>query len=515
MDQISKLLEQQRAKLSTNKDFGVKIELSQNNRILPLNNINEIVDVGKRFDTERERSTCYRLLGTIRCLFTNVLVNIDGPDSLDDPFTTLRDTDPAEAGLELTLQESYDENLIEEDGWFGYINSNCDYVDLNPKRDKFIIVPQSGIKNWELLITYPESTDNTLYVINGGINLINTQVADVGSRNMVGFLTAIRHGLSVGDRVMISGLTANNGEWEVMRLGDDTGNDKDIIFVVDMPTMPGILNGRMVRMVDGTPSEYYARKFKMISNFDDYDVYPVAFAQGLYKDKTFQFSFNEDISVDGLRDNLNRPISELYLSMIKVSNDGTWGNVMSGLDIPFINGLPTSIPDIRRIPINNNINIVNTTDPWFYGDIVEYNKKELEEKVLSDVMHRVNTSHRESKSRQEGYFYKPHHKIKIRAFSKYIEQGDVNTYDLPIYSEDLGDGRFIWKDMLTIGYMEDGNNGVDYPFLNGCHYIHQNYSLNFRRQDPLGTYGLKHPSDFYGVYFNPDKYIVNKNDNDC
>jgi hypothetical protein len=56
--------------------------------------------------------------------------------------------------------------------------------------------------------------------------------------------------------------------------------------------------------------------------------------------------------------------------------------------------------------------------------------------------------------RQEGYVYKPHSLITIRSLSSYIEQGDTSVVGIPDYATDLGDGRFLWRDILDIGLMK-------------------------------------------------------------
>ena len=137
-------------------------------------------------------------------------------------------------------------------------------------------------------------------------------------------------------------------------------------------------------------------------------------------------------------------------------------------------------------------------------------------------MHRFNTVDREitaSKpilggvidgTRNEGYIYYPHQKIKIREYSNYVEQGDTSVGDVPEYAEDLGDGRYLWRDLLPIGVNDGQEETLDYPFLNGCHYMYQNLCIYTRRQDPFGNFGLQ-----YNLSFPIDKngYIIQTNFN--
>src|SRR5690606_14222480 len=159
------------------------------------------------------------------------------------------------------------------------------------------------------------------------------------------------------------------------------------------------------RIYLGQPSEYYFRVFKKIKTKetviienDDYEIYPLAFSNNIYNDKICQLVINEDLDITNLVDNLNRPLSEIYLTFIKTSSDNMFTNISSGLDMPFISEIANNknIPDVRRItndvvnthvPLEDNITI---NDDEFIGDVVEYNKYEVKEHVLSHVNHRFN-----------------------------------------------------------------------------------------------------------------------------
>ena len=275
-------------------------------------------------------------------------------------------------------------------------------------------------------------------------------------------------------------------------------------------------------------------------------MYPLAFSNTIFNDGNYQFVINQDIDVEGLKDNLGRPISELYVTFVKTNSNGMFGRVKSGLDLEFLSGnlSDTQLSNVRRIhngtttPVPTHItlpdedNIYNDygVKDWFYGDVVEYNKFTLTETVLADVLHRVNTVNRQNATstgdakgpRREGYLYKPHYLYQIREFSSYIEQGDSSTDGIPDYAEDLGDGRFLWRDYLDIGIGDGANEGVDYPFTNGAHYLHQNICFMTTRQDPFNNYGLYYggsedpfdPADPIGDALT-DNFIVKSSQNVC
>jgi hypothetical protein len=556
MERIQKILNSEISKKSVNTDTLLKINIEGKEKLLPPDEINKIINVGTQFNLERNNSPFYRIIGTINNNVSNALFNLSDDNNAD--LYTYRGFNYVDISTSTyrfnnsVYPNTIDEYLKESDGWYGYYNPNLTLntvvkkIDMEPKRERFSFIPdvnpfhnQSArpIKNWELTITYPFGSDKTHPMINDGLLIVEAVPAIVATRNMVAFGMPCMHNLSIGDVVKISGTSGYDGEFVVIRTGLDNGDLKEYYFVVDLPPT-GLLNdnSRMKKMIGGFESEYYFRIFKkiktrstpMIEN-DDYDSYKLAFSENVYNDSVTQFIFNEDIDVSELKDNLGRPLSQIYLTVLKTASgfdsNKLFGAVSAGIETPFISKLNNSetlpylldIPAINKIhnavadstgiispfishnPLSTNVNINNNT---FYGDLVEYNKSQLKEFTLADVSHRFNTLSREFSApimkynisagnvennippstgtttlgpRQEGYFYKAHHLIPIREFSDYVEQGDLYTEGMPTYAVDLGDGRFIWRDLLDIGVNQSNIEPIDYPFLNGCHYIHNNY----------------------------------------
>jgi hypothetical protein len=597
-ERIKQRLGVETSKNSVNTDAFIKINIDGKERLLPPDEINKIVNVGERFNKERQGSGFYRILGTINSTVANPLFNLND-STLNDLYTwsgfnyndpilgyTFLDKGP----VDLNYKEGIEKYLKEREGWFGYFDPDltksglCNFFDMEPKRERFSFTPDivpyhspnsNPVKNWELTITYPKNTDKTHPMINGGLLIVEAVPAIVSTRNMVAFGMPCLHNLSIGDTVRISGTSGYDGDHVVVRTGLDNGDLKNYYFVIDLPPT-GVVssNSRIKRLFGGQESEYYFRIFQKVKTrnmsiieTDDYETYTLAFSENVYSDAITQFVFNEDIDVSNLTDNLGRPISELYLTIIKTPSSGSannelFTNVSSGIETPFIPKLITSntntflrdIPAINRIhnggtlpfpshiplennvSINNNNNIANNND--FYGDVVEYNKNEVKETILGEVSHRFNTNNRETTSplsyvstninpptlvttnlgpRQEGYFYKAHHQIKIREFSTYVEQGDSQTGGIPDYAINMGDGRFLWRDLLDIGFKEGDAELLDYPFLNGCHYMYNNYCFHLRRQDPFDNWGLYYssfPADPIGESMT-NKFTTNTEEDAC
>ncbi len=599
-ERIKQRLGVETSKKSVNTDTYLNISLDGEQRLLPPDEINHVVNAGDRFNYERQRSKYYRILGTINPTISNVLFDLsDGNmadkytwkgfnyrDSLSNDYRFLDTSYPKDQDLidetDITFTTAIKNYLKEKDGWFGYFDpditkaSLCEFFDMEPKRERFSFVIdknpyhmtpyQAPVKNWELTITYPYTADTTHVMVNGGLMIAEAVAVTVATRSMTALGMPCLHNLVTGDSVRITGTTGYDGDYVVARVGLDDGDLQEYYFVIDKPYVPNAisLTSRMQRLFGGTPSQYYFRKFKKIKTrntpiieTDDYETYPLAFSDNVFTDSISQFVFNEDIDVTDLTDNLGRPISELYLTIIKTDSNSLFSSVSSGIETPYLPILDTSntniwlqqIPTINRIhngagtpfissvPLETNLSI-NSTSDIFYGDLVEYNTSEVKETKLAHVSHRFNTLSRETATpinyisglggsptttlinlgpRQEGYFYQAHHLIKIREFSAYVEQGDIFTEGVPSYAIDLGDGRYLWRDILDIGFNGLNEEILDYPFLNGCHYMYDNYCFHVRRQDPFNNWGLfwgNFPADPLGERIT-DKFTTNSTDDVC
>jgi hypothetical protein len=469
----------------------------------------------------------------------------------------------------LTYNQSLKKHLKEINGWFGFYNPDvtkqgfCEFYDLEPTRFKFDLNSSLQVRNWEITITYPYAKDESHYLVNGGLLVTSSEARIMGGVPMVAIGTAVPHNLNPGDTVRLSNMPIQtmNGDFNVIALGLDNGDSQETFFVVEIDpinaiTGPIFTTGRMKRLYFGNEVVYYFRKFKKINGFesktqltkDSYECYPLAFSQTIYQDQNYQTAFNDDIDVDGLTDHLGRPLSELYFTVIKTRTNNLFTKVISGLDLEnFPGNVRTntnndlSVANIRKmhtisIPLANfNSHIPLEYDVQFnnidyYGDICEYSKLEFRETILQKVMHRFNTVDRETTSikpisdgiiggpRNEGYIYYPHHQLKIRNFSSYIEQGDDSTTGIPEYAENLGDGRYIWRDLLPIGTNDGQEDSLDYPFVNGVHYLYNNLCFLTKRQDPFNLFDLQYRSgdvsDLFGEGVT-DNFTTKRADDVC
>lgn len=204
---------------------------------------------------------------------------------------------------------------------------------------------------------------------------------------------------------------------------------------------------RFVKTNGSYDCNYYVRKFRKVPGLNgstlDNETYQLAFSNTIYGDKIAQSVFTDNINVVGLKDNLGRDLTEVFLTIVKTNRghdkwynitdddmDGDhnpyndpdieyshcFGNVTCGFDLSKelddtlnIRNIRGDYCDVtlinpggtkRTIPNNYEADGFSTEDikidnDWFYGDIVEFCPWTCEETVLSDVCFRFNTAQRD------------------------------------------------------------------------------------------------------------------------
>ena len=560
-DRINKLLSGEKSVLSSNKNAQMDINIESKTRPISENIMSETISQNTQFELERSESNIYRFYGNIKSLVSNVLFN-------DNLKIYQRDG--------VTQSEKTDANqVIEVDGWFGYFDDDaetaqeyvsdannyndnksslCELIHFSPGPNRLRFDDSDGKQNYMLKITYPYETDDIELVNNtsgvslkDGINIIGAEERVMNERSYTSFRCVINHGLKKGDIVTLYGMGGlSDTQHQVVELGDQINNQRERYFVLDIPVTESLneINVQTTtfkRTKDDVTSNYYVRKYKSLTtDFKDYDLFPASFAESYFGDEEVAYNFTKDIDVSGLKDNLGRPLSELFLTIVKVDTDTSndfkdqyWKDLTkNNTNIPtdirdrfwtkikggFLTENDTSVNyNVRSISSDGgtypqfHFNNIDESDNEFIGDISEYNSIELSERIIDPIYHRVNTIYREYRKDivnlkttndggfevddlREGYIYRPHYRIKIREFASYIETGDESqvigipdyaTIDYQ-YEDKNGDdvNVYKWRDLLDVGFYDETGRGLDYPFKSGAHYMYLDLRFFLQRQDP-------------------------------
>jgi hypothetical protein len=406
-------------------------------------------------------------------------------------------------------------------------------------------------------LTAVESTTNTTLAWNSGDGIpFVIQSGTSNGSNVIQFRCPVNHGLSVGESVQISFDYYGIDVFQVDFLGDDYFGSSSTIFGI---FNPGFVGGIFVNGVTGTfkriktisnsadsKSIYYVRKHKILTLEDDAVITKSGFEQQIFKktkkferevytvnkqsrvslknsDTVYTLTFTRDIMVNPLRDNLIKPLSELYITIVWKGYFG-WtfgvpkpGGGYYGLKQGWGFNLQPFGSSATPSPWWSNLNPTSDTNqkvllystslgskPFAYikpltsgdtidGELCEYNYEEQSERVLSDYYHKIkfnpqyfNIGLTAFNNNPDGYYYKVHYPITIKAYSDYIEDGNSqNVAGIPDYAYySQTNNTFIWRDLYPYGYVDSNNIGVDYPFLNNAHYPYRDIIF---RLIPEGT----------------------------
>ena len=583
MDNNNKILLNS-VKLPNNVNVNTQIQfgLNHTNKPIPLNDIDTTVSQYEQFEKERKESTKYRFYGVVKPVVTNALFNENIKIYLKEP-KPLPNVSPVPQVAAKTIMSN---SIFEKDGWVGSYNDEpneneiqfndnksalCEFFPFDPGYDRLKMLDSDGASNYLFKLVYPFGTKDITLVKNNlnislkdGVPIIDKFTIELNGRQYIGFRTPMNHGLNVGDRIRLFNFVDNTPNntlnlttqlYRVFKLGNQVNDNKLRTFVIDVN--PSDINftigvSTIKRSVNGKLSSYYVRQFKSLtsSDYKDYDLYPAAYGVTYFNDEVVAFNFKNDIDVSSLVDNLGRPITEIYLSIIKNDNDSNptslntqyWLQQQQNLIPPYNTRFWTKISAGYDLENNNNVNYnirsygdtnyvgslyyenIDESDDVFDGDIVEYNESELLERRIENLYHRVNTVYREflnsiystysqdsnKGNKKEGYIYSPFNLIKIREFSNYINpvvnlQVVIDRYNItnpleidelrksfqiPNYATEIAPNSFKWRDLLDIGEIDNSGAGVDYPFESGAHYIYLDKRFYFQRQDPPCEFSL-------------------------
>lgn len=261
--------------------------------------------------------------------------------------------------------------------------SACDFVDMYPDRTLFSFNPKVNTYqkrleyNWKYCITYPwKSTTNHPLIFGNGVNGLkaNYVVKSIGLNGSSKYLfrMLLPHNLTANEQffLYIDGVKMAS-PLTVAAVGDLQGEETEHVFYVsgdeiaeELGLEPDItreeldsfneqINGhefRIRRLVGDFESSYYIRIFRKLPNFryekelptddtieeitedlyankrtefENY-LYPLGFQSTIYNDKSTQITFTDNISVPVLKDNLGRPLSEVFFTIIK--NNAGWNS---------------------------------------------------------------------------------------------------------------------------------------------------------------------------------------------
>ena len=543
---------------SQNKDISLQPVITADRRTLIQGDRNRSLNLVDQFEAERDYCSTYRLYGKIGLLYNNIIsgatTGTNDTNYLENmyflPDWTGCNTVPCTGtppGMVfdfipskrygLTAALGYEELTAYQDNWVTYISyvfsantgqSMTYYSDyIGPSGMNFIAA--DGIP-FELEVISGDTPDGQLIarltcpvthnVLAGEhIQLQNTPTA-FGGGNIVNSLD-IEYTYGGGP------FSKQETVFKVDFLGNTLAGKDKYVININLPGNPTNITGtddvgtfkRIGNIGNSaeTLSQYYVHEHKLITNDNDYTLDKTGFEMGIYRKQgrvyharrtpdnttktiireefaSYLWNCNVDIDRELYYDNLNRPISDLYLTIFTTNRNLVWNWLSApnfspagyGWDWNFRhtgNVDPSIDNSVRptRVTQNgtNGINLPVKGDV-FRGAFVEYNSSELHEYIISEIGHTLKFNSNamvEVGTTNEvlsKYKYQPHYRIPLRKFSSTITSSDdfKNTPQYSRYSNSEATHR--WRAILPVEFYEELGGfkklGVSYPFLNDAHY---------------------------------------------
>jgi hypothetical protein len=335
---------------------------------------------------------------------------------------------------------------------------------------------------------------------------------------LVRIICGLYHNLKENESLLIK-IGGVEKLYKVYSFGDNSFNsDKNIVNIFNTANeIPSNVVGTLKRVVIDnnaleTTSTYYIRQHKVIEGGDKVIVTKSGFQVGVLDGKyvesyynnnpllmkkssnfSYNFSVEDEIDIEGLLDNKNRPITEIFLTMVFKGYSGFFANrgesmkqgwsfnIREGVDSWWDKSNPKSNSNVLPSSYFDNQNkefFYYKHPKEFDGDFCEYNQYDQQERVVSEFHYKLKHSSNIFKldkfnNDKYGYYYKPHNKMVLKVFSNYVETTNtqLSVVNLPNYAfYSKFDGGYRWRDIYNVGFFDETSNGVNYPFINNTFY---------------------------------------------
>lgn len=465
---------------SSEQDVYLNKELIQTHSLMPISLFEKVVSNYDVYLQERLLNLKYRNYGNIKMIASNVLCNLDGVFGYEG-VEEVRNYD-----VELqSYQYDLEDILYQNDGWFYYINpeESCNKFELEPQQHRFDLTDKL---NWKLFLTYSHATNLKPIKFNGinivdGIAIMASGEMEIDGKMLTYFVCPITHNLTEGNAINIYNQNGFVGKFTVYKLGLDDNTYKKNVFFIDQKVAfsTDVLpeKYRFKKTINDKESLYYSRWYRKLTNLNDYDIFKTSFAKNVFTDQDISFIFTETLDLTNIKDNLGRPVSELFLTIIKPRDQNFWGKTLCGLNT-YLSNIDYDFNMLFEGGLLNPIEEIEDQD-IFFGNIVEYNEQILLETELNFAVHIFNTKNRLDNSLYESYYFKPHYKVDLLIPEDFISKSD-GINEPPDYAKDYN-GLLAWRNLTP---------SPNIPFLNKHHYVYHNLNVFIRRQDPCKRYGI-------------------------
>lgn len=537
------------------EDIDIRLSLDEERNLLREGDKNIVLDIDELFNKERNDSKNYKIHGKIKMIFKNMYSGTTNYEPLLKNLYLVGDGTGEAVGFLPYNEFSFLRNdvvreVIDPTSITGStLSSYSPSFLLTGYTGHTTITPiDAPYQNWNLYLSYVYSGDTNhpmKYTLSGGTSYSFVSGDGIPFRVSTGLtyttlISPVEHGISKGEYLLLS------GETELLYVSD-VGNEiydseKYVLNILnnDIPSGITFTNNTVVlgkrcidkNNVNGSTSQYYVHKHKILTTTKDYILERAGFETPIWEDEkkilfenalqendvivernrmeSVIYDFKEPFTLTGLTNNLGYSPTDLYVTILLKNGNGyfnyppkvgwkfnfhdTWIDTHFSGSTSLETNIPTGTTTSNLSGttfITGDVLTIGTSG--LTGAFIEYNDSELKERIISEAYHKFTSpttlfDHGQdensifsgsSVNNLHGLYYQPYYRIKIRQLSPYIETSDTNEItDLPEnvkYFE--SEGVWKWRDLYDQGFVDQDGYGTNYPFINNTHYI--KYDINF------------------------------------
>jgi len=220
----------------------------------------------------------------------------------------------------------------------------------------------------------------------------------------------------------------------------------------------------------------FKERYEVIADLTDIQLYNCGFSKNIFHEQNFLFNYNIDIDTENQKDYFNKPITELFL-YFDYQLDTSKSERLLKKDYNTLSNQTNNLTIIETTNTTYNINDL------IIGNLVKRDDNEFTEEMINEQIHKIRLQFGNNILR---FKFNPFIKIKLRDYNDTTYFGNTkantkNIINIPDYAKSVGNidsGNVIWKELLPHGFIDPISNlGVNFPFINGRHYVYTNNVL--------------------------------------
>ncbi len=412
--------------------------------------------------------------------------------------------------------------------------------------------------NWNLYLSYVYTGDTNYsftYTLSGTTKMNFNSGDGIPFRlsysgdSYYEFTSPVEHGKTEGEYVTLSGTTLSGAvsgrTFYISSVGNEYYNSEKYVINVLKTAFPSgstpslLTVGKRVldyNDITSTTSTYYVHKHKTLTDTGDYIMDVIGFESPIFEDEkkilfensagvndiivernrmeSVLYDFKEPFKLSGLTNNLGFTPTEVYVTTLLRNGNGFFSYPpVVGHKFNFHNDwIDQHFTGSTESGITGTTTFSGATTGYTFtggtevpigtiltGAFVEYNSKEMNERIISESFHKFTSPQSifdfgqngnvtgfsgATSTNPFGLYYQPHYRVKLRQLSPYIENANTNDiFNLPENANyDEEDRMWRWRDLYDHGYIDVDGYGTNFPFANGNHYVRTNINFYLRNE---------------------------------